>query len=309
MARRLRVQFAGARYHLINRGNLQHDVFATDGAKHAFLDTLGEAAVKFSWRAGAFVIMRNHYHLALETSVPNLSDGMHWLQSTFAIRLTRFHGQHGHVFQGRYKALLIEDGAALGRVCDYIHLNPVRAGIVPGGEAGKYRWSSLWTWLNDSPPDWLQHRDWLPPSERYREGNPWPAYQADLGEVAADAKDDRMVRSAYSRGWAIGTAGWRKALAREHAHLALVPEMAADEITGLKSALWERALQTALHETGKSAREVETSAKGADWKVAIAAKLRRSVAAPYRWIAEALHMGHPGSVRGHISRQNQRSAD
>jgi putative transposase len=64
MARRLRLQYPGARYHVINRGNLQHDIFATAGAKHAFLVTLGEASVQFGWRANAFVIMRNHYHLA-----------------------------------------------------------------------------------------------------------------------------------------------------------------------------------------------------------------------------------------------------
>ncbi len=93
MARRLRLQFPGARYHVINRGNLQHAVFATSGARRAFLSTLGEAAVQFGWRASAFVVMSNHYHLALETPEPNLVAGMHWLQSTFAIRLTRFHHQ------------------------------------------------------------------------------------------------------------------------------------------------------------------------------------------------------------------------
>lgn len=135
---------------MINRGNVQHDVFATSGAKRAFLVTLGEASVQFGWRASAFVIMRNHYHLALQTPEPNLVAGMHWLQSTFAIRLTRFHHQHGHVFQGRYKALLIEDAHALARVCDYIHLNPVHAGIVAAANVGNYRWSSLWR--GSTPP-------------------------------------------------------------------------------------------------------------------------------------------------------------
>lgn len=99
MARRLRLQYPRARYHVINRGNLQHDIFLTNGAKRSFLTTLGEAAAQFCWRAGAFVIMRNHYHLALETPEPNLVAGMHWLQSIFAIRLTRFHRQHGRFFR------------------------------------------------------------------------------------------------------------------------------------------------------------------------------------------------------------------
>jgi putative transposase len=80
MARRFRLQYPGARYHVINRGNPQHEVFGAAGAKHAFLVTLGEAAVQFGWRANAFVIMRNHYHLALKTPEPNLVAGMHCLQ-------------------------------------------------------------------------------------------------------------------------------------------------------------------------------------------------------------------------------------
>ncbi len=78
--------------------------------------------------------MRNHFHIALDTLEPNLVAGMHWLESTFAARLLRFHGQHGHVFQGRYKSPLIQDDAHLARVCDYIHLNPVRASVVVSGD-------------------------------------------------------------------------------------------------------------------------------------------------------------------------------
>jgi len=99
------------------------------------------------------------------------------------------------------------------------------------------------------------------------------------------------------------------AIAREHAHLALLPEMSAPEIAGLKAVRWQLALEAASQEAGKCLRDAENSAKGAEWKVAIAGKLRQSVAAPYRWIAETLKMDHPGSARGHVSPQIQRSAD
>ena len=85
--------------------------------------------------------------------------------------------------------------------------------------------------------------------------------------------------------------------------------MSAPEISGWKAVCWQLALEAALHEAGKCLRDAENSAKVSEWKVAIAGKLRQSVAAPYRWIAETLKMGHPGSVRGHVSRQIQRSAD
>jgi REP element-mobilizing transposase RayT len=126
MARRLRIRFPGARYHVINRGNLRHDIFATAGARRSFAGVTGEACGKFGWRMHAYIVMRNHFHFALETPEPNLVAGMHWLQSTFAVRLLRFHGQHGHVFQGRYKSPVIQDDAHLARVCDYIHLNSTR---------------------------------------------------------------------------------------------------------------------------------------------------------------------------------------
>ena len=109
MARRLRLQYPGALYHIINRGNYRQDVFATAGASKAFEAALGEACTRHGWTAHAFVIMRNHYHVAIETSVPNLIEGMHWLQTTFAVRFNRFRREHGHLFQGRYRAILLED--------------------------------------------------------------------------------------------------------------------------------------------------------------------------------------------------------
>jgi len=143
MARRVRIQYEGARYHVINHGNYRRDVFGTVGAAQAFLAAVGEACERHAWRVHAFVVMRNHYHLALETPSPNLVAGMHWLQGTFATRFNRFRTERGHLFQGRYQALLVEDAAAMARVVDYIHLNPVRAGLVPPTACVSFRWSSL----------------------------------------------------------------------------------------------------------------------------------------------------------------------
>jgi len=301
MARRLRIQFPGARYHVINRGNLQYDIFATDGARRAFIGVMGEACEKFAWRVHAYTVMRNHYHLGLETPEPNLVDGMHWLQSTFAIRLTRFHDQHGHVFQGRYQSLLIQDDAHLARVCDYIHLNPVRAGVVSAVRLPEFAWSSLSAWLAGSAHRWLESAVVLRTPGGVDAGNPWMPYVMDLVAVAnGDPNDDRMVRGAFSRGWAIGTAGWRKALAREHAHLAVAPELSQSEVKELQSERWQRALDSALQECGRSQDDLAQSPKSASWKRALALKLRDMAAPPFRWLADKLCMGEPGSVRAYV---------
>jgi len=127
MARPLRVEFAGACYHVINRGNYRRGLFEGQGAAAAFERALGEAAERFQWRIHAYVIMSNHFHLALELTEPNLSEGMKWLQGTWIRRYNGFRRIVGRPFQGRYKAILAAPGHVFGQICHYIHLNPVRA--------------------------------------------------------------------------------------------------------------------------------------------------------------------------------------
>ena len=123
------MEFEGALYHVISRGNYRKDLF-DGGAAGSFERTLFEACEKRGWLLHAYVIMSNHYHLALETPAGNLVEGMRWLQGTFGIRFNAFRGERGHVFQSRYKSLVIEEGRPLLGLVNYIHLNPVRAGIV-----------------------------------------------------------------------------------------------------------------------------------------------------------------------------------
>ncbi len=143
MARKSRIESNDGLYHIINRGNYRRDLFYSAKTKRAFIRTLIEACEKSGWWLYAYVIMRNHYHLAIATPKGNLIFGMQWLQSTFANRFNRLRGENGHLFQGRYKSLVVEPGTALCEVVNYIHLNPVRAGIVSIGHVGDYAFSSL----------------------------------------------------------------------------------------------------------------------------------------------------------------------
>jgi REP element-mobilizing transposase RayT len=116
---------------------------------------LAEAATRFHWLVHAYTVMSNHFHLAVELGEPNLSDGMQWLQGTWIRRFNAYRHLVGRPFQGRYKALLVEPGEGFGRVCDYIHLNPVRAGLVTIARLPSYLPGSLPKFVRGSRPAWL----------------------------------------------------------------------------------------------------------------------------------------------------------
>ena len=308
MARRLRVQYPGARYHVINRGNYCRDVFETAGAAKAFEVTLEEACERHSWRLHAYAIMRNHFHLALETPEPNLVEGMHWLQSTYATRFNRYRSEHGHLFQGRYQSPLLEDAAVLVRVIDYIHLNPVRAGIVPPAQVGQFRWSSLSRLMKPSRPCWLFASDLLEQLRLPDTSEGWARYVSRL--VSIDANSDVMAREEeeLTTGWAIGSHGWRQAMAREHSHLASCPGVDSAALREIKNAKWSDLLRGILEELGKNERDIAADSKGAPWKVAAAMWLRRQGGAPHRWIARTLNMGKSSSVRAYVCRAQSNCA-
>jgi REP element-mobilizing transposase RayT len=220
MARKLRLEFPGAIYHVINRGNYRADIFRSEGAKAAFEGCLFESCAKSGWVLHAFVLMSNHYHLALETPEGNLVAGMQWLQATFANRFNRLRGERGHLFQGRYKALLVEDGAALGQVCHYIHLNPVRAGLVTVERLGEYRHSSYWfLWQPALRPVFLHPETALAEAgDLMDEQRGWQAYEKYLDwQVAEGPAGKSQAYVPLSRGWALGSEGFKRALVKDHA--------------------------------------------------------------------------------------------
>jgi REP element-mobilizing transposase RayT len=145
MARKLRVQYPSAIYHVMNRGDRREPIFKDDEDHRRFLETLGEACGKTGWQVQALCLMPNHFHLVVETPRANLVAGMKWFLGTYTSRFNRRHKLFGHLFSGRYKSLIVNgsgDGY-LRTVCDYVHLNPVRAKLLkPEEPLQSYRWSS-----------------------------------------------------------------------------------------------------------------------------------------------------------------------
>ncbi len=140
MARPLRLQFEHALYHVTSRGNARQAIVKTPADRHAFLEGLTQVIDRFGWRCHSYCLMNNHYHLVVETPSPNLSQGMRQLNGPYTQGFNRRHRRVGHVFQGRFKAILVEREPHLLELCRYVVLNPVRAQMVSQPED--------WAWSN-----------------------------------------------------------------------------------------------------------------------------------------------------------------
>jgi putative transposase len=158
MARPLRLEHAGALWHVTSRGNERRAIFRDDRDRNFFLAVLAESVDLFAWRLHAYVLMGNHYHLLLETPEPNLSRGMHRLNAIYSQSFNRRHERAGHLMQGRFKAILVEKERHLLELVRYLVLNPVRAGMVE--EVGAWPWSNYRATAGLRPaPVWLE-TDW-----------------------------------------------------------------------------------------------------------------------------------------------------
>lgn len=155
MARPIRLEFGGALYHVTARGDRREAIYEDDADRQQFLSLLGGVIADFNWRCHAYCLMGNHYHLVVETPDGNLSKGMRQLNGVFTQVSNRRHGRAGHLFQGRYKAVLVDADSYLLELTRYVVLNPVRAGMVAAPD--DWPWSSYGATVGaDDPPAWLQ---------------------------------------------------------------------------------------------------------------------------------------------------------
>lgn len=315
MPRHLRIEFEDAVYHVMNRGDRREPIFRDDADRNQFLKTLGEVCAKTDWQVHALCLMHNHFHLVVETPRGNLVAGMKWFLGTYTTRFNRRHRLSGHLFGGRYKALLVdaESPGYFRTVCEYVHLNPVRAKRLAMEQALRdYTWSSYVEYLK-------------PPRRRW----PWLQVHRLLGEMdlpgdsAASRRaferqtEERRGRGGAEEEWATIRQGWFYGDAERKAELLdQMSERVGAQHYGAErqecgEVKAERLVWEELAKRRWTVADLAQRRKGDPDKVCIARRLRQETTMTLAWIANRLQMGawtHVSNLLGSTRRTGERGA-
>jgi REP element-mobilizing transposase RayT len=310
MARKLRVEYPGAIYHVMNRGDRREPIFQDDADRKRFVVTLGEACIKTDWQVHAYCLMNNHFHLVIETPQANLVAGMKWFLGAYTSRFNRRHKLFGHLFSGRYKALVV-DGSGNGYlrvVCDYVHLNPVRARLLDAKRPlTAFVWSSYPEYLKTPArrPVWLRVDRMLGEAGIPRD-TPAGRRQFALRMEQRRGQESGGDWKAIRRGWCLGDETFRKEL------LAQMTEKMGEHHYGRErhesaTEKAQRIAQTELDKAGWTDKDLERRRKGDPWKVRVAARLRAETTMTLKWIAERLRMGSWKHLNGRLYEHRTKS--
>ncbi|MHB8519900.1 MAG: transposase [Limisphaerales bacterium] len=295
MPRQLRIEYPCAIHHVMSRGDRRENIYLDDVDRQDFLKTLAEVCQKTDWQVHAYCLMRNHFHLVVETPNANLVDGMHWLLSTYTIRLNRRHETPGHVFSGRYKALVVESdgGGYLKTVCDYVHLNPVRANLLGAQDRLlSYPWSSLVWYVaaKEHRPAWMRV-DRLLGEHGIQEDTAAgrQEFERRMEDRRMQEEDEEQLKP-LRRGWCLGSPEFRQRMLEQleqspgEIHSAEVRRESA-------TAKAERIVAQELARLGWKEEDLVRQRKNAPEKLAIAARLRKETILPIKSIAARVGLG------------------
>lgn len=314
MGRSPRIEFEGATYHIMSRGNRREPIFLDDHDNRAFLDTLEEVCNRTGWRVHAFVLMGNHYHLLIETPEANLVDGMRWLQGTYTKRLNIRHKQWGHLFQSRYKSLLIDpEGDHFQTVGSYIHLNPARVNgyDFETEKLSNYRWSSYPLYLRSAMrPSYLFVQRTLgnfgwsddrSGRERYRR-----YIQKRVQEIAGSETprnvDERWEK--IRRGWCLGGEEFRNQMIK--ALDGVMDGKRRESFTGEEIRKHDvveagRLAEVGLERLGLLSADLTALKKSDPRKKAVAWLIRKRTSVRNEWISGRLGMGSVTKLSSFVS--------
>lgn len=304
MPRQVRVEYPGAIYHVMSRGDRREDIFVDDVDRQDFLKTLAEACQKTGWQTHAYCLMRNHFHLVIETPSPNLVEGMRWFLSTYTIRLNHRQKLFGHVFSGRYKALVV-DGSGNGYLrtaCDYVHLNPIRARLLrPEDRLLAYPWTSLGWYVAaaEHRPQWIRV-DRLLGEHGIQEDTAAgrQQFERDMERRRLEETDEEALK-VFRRGWCLGSQEFRERLL-EKIEGKLRENHAGELRLETAEARSNRILTEELGRLGWTEIDLATRRKNDPIKLAIAARLRKETTLTIKSITAKVHLGTSKSANARL---------
>ena len=317
MARKPRIEYPGALYHVMNRGDRGGKVFRDGLDYELFLRTTDDVCERSGWRIHAWVLLGNHFHWLLETPEANLVVGMKWFLGAYSQRFNKRHGQRGHVFQGRYKAVNVQtdSGNYFETVSTYIHLNPARARLLSNTDEGlrQYPWSSYGQYVAGK-----------------KERPTWLAVERVLGNLGL--KDDKAGRTRYEgfmdgrvrelrtangkrsfrqqwepvrHGWYVGSDAFGEALVKKLDETVESHDRRSyggDAIRRHDESEAERLLRAGMRKLGMTEPELIGLPKGHASKCLLAHLAHSRTTVSHRWLAERLHMGHSQNLSLYIQR-------
>lgn len=311
MPRQVRIEYEDATYHVMCRGDRRESIFADDADREMFLATLAVAVGRCGWLLHGYVLMSNHYHVLLETPEANLVRGMTWLQTTYTTRYNARHRTSGHLFGGRYKAILVDPGEPryFATLLDYLHLNPVRAGLArPEGPAlVDCRWSSLRGYVvKRERARWLTVERGLAALDRADTVADRRSMLEDLERRMREEAAERCglvevpghesLQSTLQRGWFFGREAFRawlleKAGAVLERHRAGAQNYHGPEVADHGKARAKAIIDEGLRELGLDRVSLAGLRKSDPRKVRVARAVRGVTAVPLKWLGEELQMG------------------
>lgn len=329
MARSIRIEFEGAFYHVMARGNRREAIFFNDDDRRFFLKTLADARERTGWRIHAWVLMDNHYHLLVETPHANLVEGMKWLQNAYTRRINSKHQLWGRIFGDRYKSVLVEgeNPNYFTTLLDYIHLNPARAGLVDFSKGGRlidFAWSSLAMGYALGPaerPEWCFVKAGF---EAFGESDTVEGRRAFVERLERRASEEKTEAgieplpsdadargSHLRRGWYWGSEPFaRKALEQAKALLES-RKNSTYRVAQIHHSHDEQAAREIVREGLRIHNLREEDLEGLPGsdprKVAIATAVRSKTSVPLAWIADSLKMKSAANVSQQIRRHAEKT--